>query len=1148
MARTTKISAVMRLSTIFLLVALEVSASSYAQNITLQVREAPLTQVIQEIRRQSGMPIFYNVELLKSAGNVTVQLRNVELRSALGRVLAGSRLGFRIEDNIIFISPLQYRQSAPEAVTPAQVRMLTGIVKDKASGDLLPMATVFNTTLKRGVISDVQGRFSLPVRTGDNVAITYAGMAPFSYRVEPGVTVMEVSLTRVNTRLDELVVLGYTQKKAVELTGSLQRLSGEELRGGISSANALGMLKGRVSGLYITETGGGSVSNRGQVVMRGQASLPDAGNSNFGPLIVIDGVITTATDLQDIVNPNDVESITVLKDAASTAIYGSRAAQGVILVNTRRGMQGKIRVDLSLKYGQTKDDRLVRFMNTGELTTHINRQMSEMYKRTASLQTRYPTLQDFYNTARPFTDADLQRYHNWDKVLFSDGHQKDVNLSISGGSEKTRVYAALNWFREDGTLIDDNLDRKSLRANIDQQVSNKFSVSLNLNAIVDKYTSSNSENQYYLFQPWVLPTYENGALADSIPNYSFRPLSARLTQWYDNPVYSHSYNTNIRKIQQYQGSVILKYRIMPWLTAQSTNTVQFISNNYNSYKDPRTYRGRYEGAASNRIYVNGVLSVNETQSVYYLTSNQLSFNRSFGVHQVSALAGQEYGRTERETFAADAYNTPYPGERNLGAFNNYGTWIDILRNTTPTPTRIAPVTKASFSLFGEGSYNYRQRYFASASLRRDASTNFGRMNRYGTFYSFSGAWLLSSERFMQRVRPVTNMKLRAAYGTSGREAGADFLNFTVYQDNVRYDNTNNFGAAVQRLGNDQITWETTYSTNIGFDLSLWKRIDLDIDWYNRRSVNLIQTVQLPSYIGFPQQVRNVAELSNRGVEITVSSVNIKKGGFEWTTDFNISFNKNRLSKIYGDSLLDNWSRNYYRYKGEDLNVMKAIPYAGVNPDNGRPQFERIMPDGKVVLVDSLPLVLADGIRSFSTIGSATPKFYGGITSTFSYKGVSLSILINFVYGNVIMNQAVSNFLDPASWQSGFNLVNPDESVRMWQGPGDKNARYPDFYDPAFAQRGSTSFNSSLLYQDASYIRLRNVRLGYDIPAAWLRKTGISRLHVYLSGDNLYLIKSRDLFAADPEGARLGATNGAYTGTGFASAMPRRFLGGLNVSF
>jgi len=1148
---TRQILLAMRLTIILVTAALlQVSASGLSQNVNFSGKEVSLKKVFTVIKNQTGTVFFYDVALLREAKRVTVDLKDVPLEVALNEIFKDQPLTWLMENKTITIikKPAQIiERYAEEILKPIPLIDIKGRVANE-KGEPLEGVTVTVKGTKKATVTNSDGSFSIDAAANDILEITYVGYGVKQIKLNAETTNISVQLVLENKYLTEVIMTGYSSKKAAEISGSVQKVSGDEMRQGVSTTNALAMLKGKTTGLYINETGGGSVSNRGQVVMRGQASFGDAGNPNYGPLIVVDGVITTAINLQDIVNPNDIENITILKDAASTAIYGSRAAQGVILVTTRRGVKGQVKIDLNLKYGQTKDNRLVRFMTTAETAAHIDRSMEAMYNGTASIRAQFLTLQDFKNTTRPFKDADLNNYTNWDKVLYTDGHEKDINLALSGGSDKTRFYGAVDWYREDGTLIDDKLDRKSIRLNIDQQINDKFSVSVNANAIIDKYTSSTSENQYYLFQPWVSTKYANGQLADSIPNYIFRATAAPTTQWYDNPVYSHSYNTSIRKIQSYLGTVSLKYKILPWLSAQSTNTFQFLNNNNNSYRDPRTYRGRWDGPASGRIFINGSLIVQDSRTEYTLTSNQFNFNKNFGQHHVTALIGQEYGRIHTESINTLAYNTAYPGERNLGAFKSYGDWITARSGISAIPSSPASVDKASFSLFSEANYSYMQKYFASASFRRDASTNFGKLNRYGNFYSLSGAWLMSKESFMQYLQPVTNLKLRASYGTSGREAGADYLNFTTYTDNVRYDNQNTFGATIQRLGNDQITWETTYTFDAGLDFSIWKRIDITFDWYNRLSKNLIQTVPLPSYIGFASQTRNVGEVTNRGVEIAITSQNIKSKNFEWVTNFNISFNKNRLSKIYGDSLIDPWSASFYRYKGEDLTVLKAVIFAGVNPDNGRPQFERVMPDGKIVIVDSLPTVLADGIRSFRKVGTATPKFFGGFTNTFRYKGISLSLLFNFVYGNTIMNQSVNNFYDPTSWQSGFALVNPDKAIRAWQGPGDQNANYPDFYDLNFSKRGGTNFRSSLIYQDASYIRLRNIHLAYDLPANILSKAKIRSANVYISMDNVFVIKSKELFAADPEGAKLGVTNGAFTGTGFASAMPQRFVAGINLSF
>lgn len=1151
---TTKTIVVMKLTLLFLTSALfAIARDGVSQSVTLSVKNASPEKIISAVKEQTRFVFIYDKEILKDARNVDVVVKDMPVREFLTMAFSNQPFTWSIVNQTVVlekrvaVTPKGRQQLTSDQFAPVLIDINGKVVNE--AGEPVAGITVSVKGTDRATSTDATGVYSLK-QVEDRATLLFSGVNIETREIKLGSKKELLVTVKIKvSNMDEVVITGYGSKKMSEITGALQRVNGEELRNGFSTTNAQAMLKGKMAGVYITETGGGSVANRGQIIMRGQASLPDQGNTNFGPLIVLDGVITTASSLQDVVNPNDIESITLLKDAASTAIYGSRAAQGVLVVTTKRGESGKMRLGLNVKYGQVKDDRLVRFMNTGELAAHITKYMQAMYNGTKSIRDQFPGFEAFYNTTRPFTDADLDKYHNWDRTLFTDGHQSDINLSLSGGTDRSKFYGAIDWYKEDGTLLDDRLDRKSVRLNFDQQITGKLSVSLNTNVIADKYTSTTSENQYYLFQPWAMPTYANGMLADSIPNTPFRATASPVTQWYDNPIYSHNYNTAIRKIQSYIGSGIIKYRIRPWLTAQSTNTIQTISNNNNSYRDPRTYRGRFDGPASNRIYINGSLAVTDIKTEYFLTSNQLSVNKTFGNHQVQGLVGQEYSKTHIEAVSVNVYNTPYPGERNVPAFLNYGSWIEKWLGLTATPSGgTPPVDKASFSLFGEGNYSYRQKYFASASIRRDASTNFGKLKRYANFYSLSGAWLMSNEQFMRTIRPISNLKWRAAYGTSGREAGADFLNFTVYQDNVRYENSTNFGSTVQRLANNEITWETTSSINLGADIGLWKRINVSVDLYNRRSKELIQNVQLPSYIGFPSQTRNIGELKNTGLEVMLSSLNVKAGDFSWSTDFNISFNKNKLVSLYGDSLIDSWSASFYRYKGEDLNVLKAVKFAGVNADNGRPLFERVMPDGKIELVDSLPLVLADGTRSFRTVGSATPKFFGGLTNTFRYKGITLSVLINFVYGVTIMNQAVSNFYTPTSWQSGFNLINPDKSIGFWQGPGDTKAKYPDFYDLAFSQRGATSFRSSLIYQDASYLRVRNARLSYDVPAKWINAARLRALYVYVSADNQLLIKSHELFSADPEGSRVGNPNGAYSGTGFASAQPRRYLVGINVNF
>ncbi len=1138
-------------------------ARTDAQTVSFSGKNVSLRQIFTAIKKQTGYFVVFNANELQKSKPVTVTVKDEQLTNFLQMILEGQPLEFTIEKKTIVIgskSPVSDKAIdvksiwdffiPPPVTVHGKVFDNTGKPLENASVHIKGAATLVST--------NKNGEFVITAGSDKDVLVfSLVGYIGQETRID-GKSVINIKLIAVDNSLEETVVVGYGTKKISELTGAVQKVTGETLNSGVSSQNALAMLKGVGAGLYIVENGG-SVATRGQVIMHGQASLPDASNTNFGPLIVVDGVINTAANLQDIVDPNDIESITILKDAASTAIYGSRAAQGVMVVTTKRGVAGALKVGLTMNAGKTQNNRLVNFMNTPTLTNHITQYMQALYTGTPSLQTTYGSFTNYYNTTRPFTDADLQNDYDWsNKALFPNGAQSDINLSLQSGTDKTKFYGAVDWLKQDGTVIDDKLDRKNIRINIDQKINDRFSVSINANALLDKYTASsnsNSTSAAYLYQPWVTPYYANGQLADSIPQYLYRATGTRNTQYYANPLYRHELNTAITNRQNFIGSGVLRYAITPWLTIQSTNTYQYTYNNVNTYRDPRTYLGRYNGAANSPYYMNGELFINDTRSTYWLTSNTISFNKRFGDHQVTALAGQEFGRTHSENILTSGYNTPYPGERNLAAFlgigNGPNTWI-YLSNGLALPITSSPsLDKASFSMFSQVNDNYKGKYFASASLRRDASTNFGKLNRYGTFYSASAGWLLTKEKFMTRIKPVTNLKLRASYGTSGREAGADFLNFTTYAEStsIAYNNSGTTGAAIQRLGNNEITWETTYTTDIGLDIGLWNRVNLTVDFYNRRSSGLLQNATLPSYQGSLTQLRNIGELKNRGIDIILSTTNIRSRDFSWTTDFNISFNTNKLTKLYGDSLLDNFTGSYYRYIGEDINTLRAIQYAGVNPANGRPLFQRIGSDKSITLVDSIPLVKQDGLRGFQNVGSATPKFFGGITNTFRYRGISLSFLINFVYGNKIFNNNERNFLSPSGWTSGYDLVQPGKNMKFWQAPGDASANYSNFYDLAFSQRGLTNINSSLLYQDASYLRLRNVRLGYDLPQQLLKKARISSVNIYVSADNVFVIKSKEMFAADPEGATIGTTaSNAYAGTGFYSALPRRFMAGINLVF
>ncbi|MCK7554159.1 TonB-dependent receptor [Chitinophaga sedimenti] len=588
------------------------------------------------------------------------------------------------------------------------------------------------------------------------------------------------------------------------------------------------------------------------------------------------------------------------------------------------------------------------------------------------------------------------------------------------------------------------------------------------------------------------------------------------------------------------------------MSVQSANSVNYMNTRFNSYLDPRSYSGKYGGypylfTAASLIIPNGTLTIRDTRYTDYLTSNTISFRKYFGKHSVTALAGQEWGKRTTETTTADMYNL-LPGERNAGAAKGYGSAVYLAYYTpatAPTPPAGTYQERATFSVFGQADYNYDQRYYAAASVRTDATTNFGRSKRYGTFYSLSGGWLLSREGFLDGIDAINNLKLRAVYGTSGRDLGDGYLNTTFYTDGPRYGAVGNVGSSISQLANPDISWETMYSSNVGVDVGLWNRLDATIDLYHKRSSGLLQNVTLTSAQGSLSQYQNVGEIVNKGLEIMLNGHAVKSKDFNWMINFNISFNKNELTSLYQDSLRDSYSGTYYRKLGEDINVIKAIEFVGINPDNGNMIHRNYDASGKAVDVEGIGATT--NLANWRPVGSATPKFFGGFTNTFKYRQFTLSAEWWFQYGNYVMMSLVNNFQSPTAPRLGRNNVVFGDNQHVWQAPGDTGANYPDVFSTSPNAWSALTYRSSRLWGDASHMRLRNVRLNYDLPRKLVQQWRLQHCSAYVSGDNLAVLKRKDFVGADPEGATL-STSTAYAGVGTGFANPRRFVAGINVGF
>ena len=1128
-----------------------ISAKTAAQMVTLRHTKMTLKEAFREVNKQTGYHYIWSAQQVESNRSITVNIKNQPLQETIQSIIQGLPLTYELEGKLIIIKEQPTFVERKPIVVQDEMSV-RGRVTDSLNNGLLGVTVkVLSADLKIVKYASSNGSGDIYIEHVPKQSyLEFSLLGYLPQRIKATENLGTIRLLQQSQYLEELVVVGYMNKKASEVTGAVQQVSGDVLRSSVTSSNVLSMLKGKTAGLYITETSGESGA-KGQVVERGQSSMTTPTNNYLGPLIVVDGIITNYQAVQDAVNPADVENISILKDASSTAIYGSRAAQGVIVITTKRGLSGKSAVDAHIQYGIIQPKRDLRFMNTTELIGFMDQQMHRYWEQTESIRKTFPDVNDFIRERRVYTDADRSRNFNWEDAIYSNGNLRNTEVSVRNGTEKTKFYAGIGWFKENGALYDNSFDRKSLRVNIDHAVSRKFHASINLSTIVDRTSKRNGVPELYMIQPFMSPYDDQGNLLDSLlvrQSSNYGPVT---TSWMQNFLAETDYdNTRLTNVQNHLGSLRLRYDILPELSIQSTNSINYMGTNINSYFDPRSFSGRYGGFPylfrPGMTVPNGSLDLDDTKMVDYLTSNTLNYRKNFEQHNLSVLMGQEWGKRTTELSTVNM-NDLLAGERNMGAAKRFGSAVDLAYSRPYSPVG-AYRERATFSVFGQADYSYRQKYLASASVRTDATTNFGRDKRYGTFYSLSAGWILSSEDFLKDVKAINSLKLRASYGTSGRDLGDGYLNTTFYATGngstlFRYEQEGNTGFRISQLANPIISWETLYNTNIGVDALLFGRLGITFDMYHKRSDGLLQNVQLPSAQGSLAQYQNVGQIVNKGLELILNAHLIKSKDFNWHSSLNFSINQNKITKLYQDSLLDGYSLAYYRKIGDDINVIKAVEYAGINPDNGNMQHYNFV-NGEKAIVEGIGAT--SDLRNWQPVGSATPKFFGGFTNTFQYKAFTLSAEWWFQYGNYLMMSIVNNFQSPILPRQGRNNIAFGENQHVWKGPGDTKANYPDIFSTDPNAWSALNYRSSRIWGNGSHARLRNVRLAYALPQNILKSIKMTNATVYLSGDNLLVIKDSGFVGADPEGAALGGNSFGGVGAGFAN--PRRFLLGVQVTF
>ncbi|GAA4824866.1 TonB-dependent receptor [Algivirga pacifica] len=973
----------------------------------------------------------------------------------------------------------------------AQDRTVKGVVQD-ADGPLPGVSVVIKGTTQ-GTVTGLDGDYSLNVPS-ENTVLEYHFIGYKTQEVNvAGRSTINVMLEMDVEEMEEVEIVGYTKKDVSSSTPKVENVTD------VVAPNMANAMQGKAAGINITPTTG-QPGAKANIRIRGVGSI----SAGTDPLYVIDGVIVSSDDgiaanqqqqrdpLSSI-NPQDILDIKILKDAAATALYGSRAANGVILVTTKRGQAGKPQISLSAKTGISQ-------VNKGNFKLMDGKQFSE-----------------FHNVEWNGVNTD------WTDEAFRQGTMQSYDLSMSGGNDKTRYYVSGGYFNQEGILIGSEFERYSMRMNLDQKVNDKLSVSLNSSlSYVDQLDASNG-NLYsspllgaYLQAPIINPFDENG---DPRSFLAEAPVGANFI--HDTPL-------NERRTKSLNGILDgkINYQINDWLSASNTTSMRFESAKYNNYNSPLSYDGR---ASNGDIYQANLFNSTLT------STSLLNFDKTFGMHNLSALAGYEYQVNNREV--ADLSVSRLPGDLTAPGV---GANIDGVGGFT--------TAYKYMSYLSQLSYNYDGKYYASASYRRDGSSRFAADNRWGNFYSVGASWFISREEFMSNS-DFDLAKLRVSYGTTGN-ANIDNFEARGLYGISHYDK---FPAAFyEQAENKELSWETREKLNAGFDLGYKGVVTLNADFYVENSKDLLMQAPLPSTTGLDFIRQNVGQVQNRGIELQLSTKNVQTGDFSWTTDFNIAYNENEVIKL--DDQSEIVSGVHILKEGSSMYTFYLREFAGANPANGKSSWyvnkdlsaaeaQAMVDAGDAFYAKDGRLATSEfGMAERVESGSALPTFTGGITNTFKYKNFDLSVFMTFATGNKIYN-GTRRFTDlhdgAVFWPvgdgqySGYAMVESALTADRWSESN------PDGYLPAYGT-GATSFHSDRILEDGSYLSLRNVTLGYTLPKTLAEKLHVSNLRVFASAQNLYTLTNYTGYSpvtVDTDGYNF-----------FEYPEGRMFSAGLNMNF
>lgn len=1109
----TKLGRAMKLTSIALFVfSTGVCASVHSQNmrVNIHLNNAKTQTVLEEIEKQTDYLFIYNTKEVDLNREVSVSAQDETVSKVLSAIFDGTNISYAMEGSNIMLMEKPSTESAPQQDT----RQITGTVVDAAGVPVIG-ANVMVKGTTNGTITDIDGKFMLEVAKDAILQVSYIGYTNQEIPVG-NQSILKIALKEDTQALDEVVVVGYGTMKKSDLTGSISNVKSEKLLNR-PVTNITQSLQGKIAGVEVFQNSG-APGGHVRMRIRGDNSI----KSSNDPLYVVDGIIGVTSDL---LNPNDIESIEVLKDASATAIYGARGANGVILVTTKRGVKGKPIVSYEGYVEVGTPAKKIDVLNSEEFmqvynSLYINAEKydpkgyAEGKYNNMNLPKNFPNL--FDSEGKPLYDTD------WQDEAYRTSVSHNHQVSVRGGTDNTTYGLFLAYKNDNGIMLNSSLKRYSGRITLDTKVRKWLSIggTLSINQVdenrVFTLTDTGAASRSILETLPIIPVkYPDGTWGS---NRDWPGTED------DNPVRLLEERSRLYYTTQSVGNIYLDFNILDGLTFRTNFGVELINMKNNNYT------GKGLRIASSQ---NGIASISAQRAYYWQNENYFNYVKTIGVNRISAMLGlswqQKYNeevRAQHENFMDDFYQ-----------------WHNLGVGTVVKPSSSSDYRWGINSYFARINYAFKEKYLITLTGRYDGSSKFGKNNKYAFFPSAALAWRVSEEKFIKKIDFISNLKLRTSIGVTGnQEIGNYAFSQNLGTSNIVIDNNYETGLYRNSFGNPDLKWEKTIQFDAGIDLSLWNnRVELIADYYHKTTKDLLLDAPIPYTSGLVSVTKNIGSIRNQGVEITLNTHNVKSNRFNWYTNISWSMNRNKVLKLG----VNNEDIFPGPYQGGEITVLRvgepigafwgkvrlgtwkeseAAEAAKYERLPGDLKYKDLNNDGKINNEDE------------TIIGYSSPDWVMNISNTLVYKNFDFTLDLRVVYGNDVFNRTKMTLENRSGIANSLATV-----LNCWS---------PDNQSSMIAERRPTTayfdyMHDDYLVEDGSFLRLQNIMLGYTFDDVLVSKMKLQKLRLYFSAQNLLCITKYTGY--DPESTTYENTF-AQGVDFFTYPKPRTFTFGLNVTF